>query len=394
MIRKSILVALATVVATTFAFVKNTQAEELITLPAKELAEGWISLFDGKTLYGWAKRGEANFRVEDGAIVVDEGEVCLLCTTTQFDNYELKFEFKAETGTNSGVFLRTSPSPKNPATECYEFNIAAADNPFPTGSLVGREKSTKVSTSGEWQEVFISIKGGEVSAKIGDVTTVTYTDEKPLGKGFIGLQHNSGKVAFRNIRLRPIHLKPLLNGKDLTGWKTHPELVGEFAITPDGELSIKGGRGQLETTDHFANFVLQMEFKTLAEHLNSGLFFRCIPGDVMMGYESQIHQGYQDEDRTKPIDHGTGGIFRRQNARQVVGDDLEWVHKTLICDGNHIAAWVNGLQVSDWNDRRKPDANPRKGYRAAAGSLMLQAHDPTTDLLFRNIRAREMSPRR
>ncbi|MFM7834428.1 MAG: hypothetical protein ACKPJD_21725, partial [Planctomycetaceae bacterium] len=39
-----------------------------------EIAEGWISLFDQKTLFGWQVPQASNWRVEDAAIVVDEGE--------------------------------------------------------------------------------------------------------------------------------------------------------------------------------------------------------------------------------------------------------------------------------------------------------------------------------
>ena len=51
---------------------------------------------------------------------------------------------------------------------------------------------------------------------------------------------------------------------------------------------------------------------------------------------------------------------------------------------------MNGYQTVDWTDDRKPDDNPRKGYRAAKGTLSIQGHDPTTDLLFRNIRIAEL----
>jgi hypothetical protein len=127
--------------------------------------------------------------------------------------------------------------------------------------------------------------------------------------------------------------------------------------------------------------------------LNSGVFFRCIPGDVMMGYECQIHNGFKDGNRNHPEDCGTGGLFRRQDARRVVADDLAWFHLTLVADGPHIAAWVNGYQVSDWTDTRPPDVNPRKGLRLEPGTIMIQGHDPTTNISFRNLRIVELSKR-
>ena len=75
-------------------------------------------------------------------------------------------------------------------------------------------------------------------------------------------------------------------------------------------------------------------------------------------------------------------------------DDRMWLTKTIICEGPHMAVWVNGTQVTDWTDRRKPDPNPRQGLRLTPGTIILQGHDPTTNLRFRNMRVSEMQPRR
>ena len=149
---------------------------------------------------------------------------------------------------------------------------------------------------------------------------------------------------------------------------------------------MKNGRGLLETAGTYDNFALQFECFSNGKALNSGVFFRCIPGEFNNGYECQIQNGYKDGDRTKPQDCGTGGFYRRQDARRVVADDFQWFPMTLVASGPHMAAWVNGIQVSDWTDERKPDPNPRKGLRLEAGTLQLQGHDPTTDLSFRNLR--------
>jgi hypothetical protein len=214
-----------------------------------------------------------------------------------------------------------------------------------------------------------------------------YEDPRPLSRGFIGLQLNEGEVAFRNIHLKPLELKSMFNGKDLKGWKTYPEMDGEFTVE-DAVLRVRNGRGQLESNESYGDFVMQLACRTHAKELNSGVFFRCIPGQRMNGYESQIHNGFLGGDRTKPKDFGTGGVFRRAKARMVVADDNQWFYKTLIADGPHIAVWVNGYQVTDWVDDRAPHPNPREGLRLAPGTIMLQAHDPTTDLSFRDLRIR------
>ncbi|MEM7314840.1 MAG: DUF1080 domain-containing protein, partial [Planctomycetota bacterium] len=166
-----------------------------------------------------------------------------------------------------------------------------------------------------------------------------------------------------------------------------------FSVTESGELNVKDGRGQLETKGKYGDFALRLECQTHAPALNSGIFFRCIPKLEMMGYECQIQNGMKDNDPKQPADCGTGGIFRRKNARRIIAEDQKWFSMTLIADGPHMAAWVNGVQVSDWTDKRKPHENPRKGLRTDAGTIMIQGHDPTTDISFRNLHLAEIAAR-
>jgi hypothetical protein len=371
------------------------QADEANRLTPAEQAEGWLLLFDGESLFGWRSAGQADWKLDNGVIRVTQGDNCLLHTTTQFSDYLLRVDFRAAAGTNSGVFLRTPAKPTAPEADCYELNIAPPDNPFPTGSFVKRQRvapDTAVSAD-EWHTFEARCEGGHFLIQLDGQTVLDYTDPKPLGYGFIGLQHNQGQVEFRNVKLKPLGLAPIFNGRDLSGWKTYPGQASKFTVTVDGELHVENGRGQLETEQYYRDFVLQLDCRVNGDGLNSGVFFRCIPGQELMGYESQIHNGFSDNDRARPLDCGTGGIFRRVNARRVVSDDRVWFRKTLIAQGPHISVWVNGYQVTDWTDRRPPDANPRKGLRTEPGTIMLQGHDPTTDLSFRHLEIAEYPAR-
>src|SRR5262245_26139187 len=93
-------------------------------LPEKALHEGWISVFDCETLFGWQPTGDAKWEVVDVEVRTDGSKPGFLMTTTEWANYVLTVEFKAPASTNSGVFLRTSLKPKSPAEDCYELNIA------------------------------------------------------------------------------------------------------------------------------------------------------------------------------------------------------------------------------------------------------------------------------
>lgn len=394
-LRKTVLFNFMLLLGTAY-FVASSRAEELPanSLSAEELAQGWVLLFDGETTFGWTPSTKADWQVKDGVITVSSGEPGLLCTNSDFGNYELKLDFRAPIGTNSGVFLRTPAIPTNPAADCYELNIASPEiSPFPTGSFVGRQKRSSGEETDQWRTFEVIADGAHWQVKLDGQRVLDYTDPAPLGRGKIGLQLNKGEVAFRNIKLRPLGGQPLMNGKDLTGWKELPGKNSKFTVNEKGELRIQNGNGQLESDAQFADFTLQLEVFSNGKHLNSGVFFRSIPGEFWQGYECQIQNGYKDGDRSQPVDCGTGGFYRRQNARKVVSNDFEWTHITLVVTGPHMAAWVNGLPVSDWTDTRANDPNPRKGLRLEKGTIILQGHDPTTDLSFRNFRAVEMAPR-
>ncbi|MDZ4818924.1 MAG: DUF1080 domain-containing protein [Planctomycetota bacterium] len=359
------------------------------TLTDKELADGWILLFDGETLYGWKPNKEADWEVVDGTIRASKGKPTLLTSTSEYANYELKVDFKASPKTNSGVFLRVPQTGGDIEKNMYELNIAPADNPYPTGSLVRRKRAAEVLPDDAWHTFDVTADGGHVIVKLDGKQVLSYFDPIPAPAGRIALQFNEGPIQFRSIKLRPLGTKSIFNGRDLAGWKVYPEAEKKksvYSVTDNGELNVKNGPGSLESEGKYADFLLQFEVFSNGKHLNSGVFFRSIPGEFTNGYECQIHNGYKDGDRTKPLDYGTGGFYRRQPARLVNSDDFKWVPITLNVTGNHMAAWVNGVQVSDWTDTRKPDSNPRKGLRTEAGTLSIQGHDPTTDLSFRKLR--------
>ncbi|HUE71790.1 MAG TPA: DUF1080 domain-containing protein [Pirellulaceae bacterium] len=369
---------------------KAAAAPQVLT--DEELADGWIALFDGATLFGWQPHSKADWKVEDGAITVTGGEKGLLCTSVRFADYVLKADFKAAQGTNSGIFLRTAPivGQDDITTKCYELNIAPSDNPFPTGSLVGRQKAKEVSESEDWQSFEVTVDGPKVTVTLNGDEVLKYEDPMPIGRGHIGLQLNEGRVAFKNLKLRPLNLDPMFDGKSLAGWKDHPDSKSKFTVTDAGEINVKDGRGCIETEKSYGDFVVQLECISHKPALNSGIFFRTVPGSLMDGYESQIHNGFKNGDRTQPVDCGTGGIFRRVNARLVAADDGQWFYKTILADGPRVAVWVNGYQVTDWTDDRPPHDNPRQGLRTELGTIQIQGHDPTTDLSFRNLRIAEL----
>ena len=373
------------------------------TLTQQEAAEGWLLLFDGKTMFGWENHGDGKWKVVDGALVCEEGTAGWLGTTTEFADCVFKCQYRVDAKGNSGVFLRAKRDSDRPWVDGYEIQICDDHERNPTGSVYGvistkRPGATRVTTVEKWQDMEIRVEGNRFRIFLNGTKVVDDVDKRPgpdgqpgmFKRGHVGLQyHNPGmKIEFRDVKLRPLGAESIFNGKDLTGWEVlkGPRLHSKITVQPPGVLNLRSGHGQVATKAQWSDFALQLEIMTGKEHVNSGVFFRAIPGLKWMGYEAQIYNRWLDGDRGKPKDYGTGGIYRRQPARGVYASDREWFTMTVVAHGRHIATWVNGQQAADWTDPRDRHENPRRGYRPEAGVILFQGHDRDGDLSFRNIR--------
>ncbi len=277
------------------------EAAKSNTLTPKEIADGWILLFDGETAFGWKIDGEA--KIENGVLVLGGSKATKAVTTTafQWDNAWLKID-------------------------------TSWDGDKPPKLTLGTIGRTTLNQATKGKSKFVT-----QSAK----STATSFNPLPVERLTFDVAAGS-RLYLRRVKCRPMALKPIFNGKDLSGWKPVPGRKSKFGVTKNGELSIKDGPGDIQTERQWADFVLQLDIKTNGKHLNSGVFFRAIPGQFWSGYESQIRNQWKGDDRTKPVDFGTGGIYSHQPARKVVSSDNEWFTKTIIAHGNHMAVWING----------------------------------------------------
>src|SRR5262245_18174847 len=63
------------------------------TLTPKEIADGWILLFDGKTTFGWTSPNGSKWTIVDGMLAPQKGKEGLLVTMTAFSECELTVDF-------------------------------------------------------------------------------------------------------------------------------------------------------------------------------------------------------------------------------------------------------------------------------------------------------------
>lgn len=374
------------------------------SLSAKEIHDGWLLLFDGSTSWGWTAEGGANWKVQNGTLVADSGEYGWLRTNAQFGDYLLKLEFQTAADGNSGVFLRSAKG-ADPHVTGYELQIYDGHEKFPTGSILNLAKSPKHPhiTGGKWHSYEVFHLGEQILVKLDGKKVLEVTDNKSL-MGHIGLQFNPKKpIAFRSIRLRPLGLAPLFNGKNLNGWQEvqppkPPAEPAQWSVQKH-QIHVEKGPGQLETKTVHQDFILQLEVRANSKdpnfHPNSGLFFRGAPNGYWTGYEMQIRNEFKDGDRTKPVDTGSGGLYFHQPARRVVGTDNEFFTATLLVQGRQISTWINGYPVTSWEDPHPEGTSVRnKQALLGAGPISLQAHDPKTNLDFKNIRLRDLGRKR
>lgn len=381
------------------------------TVTPKEIADGWILLFDGETTFGWNLEGEV--AVANGSLML-VGKKARAQHATAWGNHELRFEYRLDNPDNQG-----------------DADLDVQD----------RAGHSLQATNGNWYQVRQHYDFDPESGRYVSQDIVGFPKQTIKGGGRVAQQRRPGTVAapkvgfeiyrvakleVRNIKLKPIAktlfkpkfddnpqtiaLESLFNGKDLAGWKIFPGKKSEFAVI-DGAINIKDGPGDLQTEKQFGDFLLQMECISHGKHLNSGVFFRCRPNEYQNGYEAQVRNEFTDKPTQKylleeydpatnkllgkkeamftAVDFGTGAIYRRQPARKEMSKDGEWFTMTVAAHGNHIATWVNGVQVTDWFDHRPKSDNARTGCRLEAGHISLQGHDPTTNLSFRNFRIQE-----
>jgi hypothetical protein len=179
------------------------------TLTPAETKDGWVLLFDGKTLSGWESRptsvagAKGDWKVINGALVCGGTVPSWISTAESFSDYRLTLEFRGSQDVNSGVFLR-SQKEGQPHVTGYELQIW--DNQpagFNTGSLVGSVKAGQTKLVGdEWNKYDITAQGDHFTVVLNGKTVLDARDSKHSA-GVIGFQcQKDNRIEFRNIKLK------------------------------------------------------------------------------------------------------------------------------------------------------------------------------------------------
>jgi hypothetical protein len=166
------------------------------------------ALFDGATLNGWNRVGDANWRVAEGAIVADQG-VGFLVSAQSYGDFRLVAEFWADADVNSGIFIRATEPEKITPANSYEVNIydKRPDPSYGTGAIVDIAKVSPMPKAvGQWNTLDITAKGSQLTVSMNGAQTVNVQDGKHA-RGPIALQYakgaspQAGLIKFRKLEL-------------------------------------------------------------------------------------------------------------------------------------------------------------------------------------------------
>ncbi len=207
-------------------------------LTKEEQAEGWVLLFDGKSLDGWRNyRGDdkiaAGWVAEDGVLKKQRGvKAGNIITKKKYSDFELSWEWNVESKGNNGIkYLVIEERSGAPG---HEYQLLDDDG-HPDGKVGAKRQTASLydifppvadkplNKPGQWNHSKIVIKGMDVQHWLNGKLVLEYTLESPELKagiatskfknekgfgdkvdGFIMITDHGDECLFRNMKIREL----------------------------------------------------------------------------------------------------------------------------------------------------------------------------------------------
>jgi 3-keto-disaccharide hydrolase len=185
--------------------------------------------------------------------------------------------------------------------------------------------------------------------------------------------------------------KTIFDGKSLDGWKKSAENEKSIRLE-DGAIVANGNRGHLFYVGDekpFKNFHLTLEVMT-KPNANGGVYFHTKyqeEGWPAQGHECQVNNSYKSDPQK------TGGVYKVAKVLEAPAKDNEWFKYEIIVKGNHVVVKINEKVTADYEETAESLAKVEgiePGRKMGEGTFALQAHDPGSTVLYRNIRVKRL----
>ena len=215
-------------------------------LSTAEKNEGWQLLFDGTTRSGWHpynhKTDGSAWKISDGALYLDTavkknwqvaggGD---LVSDEEFENFDLRLDWKIAPNGNSGVIFYIKEDPKYDQTWHTGLEMQVLDNNGHPDARIIKHRAgdlydlitsspETVKPAGEWNHAEIISSKGALEFYLNGTKTLTttlwddnwkklvagskfkqWTDFGTYKKGRIGLQDHGNMIWYRNIKIRKL----------------------------------------------------------------------------------------------------------------------------------------------------------------------------------------------
>lgn len=355
-----------------------------------------INLFDGQSLDGWTVENGCKVTVEDGLLVLKQGNGWLR-SDYEYGDFRLHVEWKAvkPADYDAGVYVRTqaggAPFPK----VSHQVNLLQGSEGA-VKNIPGATAPAGLVKPGEWNSFDITCLGDTLAVTINGQEAYKVPGLKQK-KGYIGLQcevDKGGEFHFRNLHVSELGYQSLFNGKDLSGWEGGGAPAEQCWEVENGLLKCTGQKGPwLRSAKEYGDFSLRFDYQ-LEPGGNSGVYVR-VPQDgnhhrenaegPPAGFEVQLLDDAADQYKTLKDYQYSASVYdilgaKPRNSRPAG----QWNTIEIACRGQHVQIQHNGVRVADCSAEKYPLLN----LRQTKGFLGLQNHSSV--VRFRNVRVAEL----
>jgi hypothetical protein len=385
--------------------------------------DGFVPMFDGKTLKGWVNVNCApsTFFVKDNEIITTGKPTGYLRTEKQYENFVAEFDWmhippKPGAVGNSGFFVWADPIPavgtgytrgievqvlvnltyknnKGQITATSQgdlFSIWGAtcvpERPHPDGWPRCLPSENHAKGENEWNHYRVEANDGTIKLAVNGHFVSSVSKCSPR-KGYLALESEGSECHFKNLKIKELpSTNPkkedvanvaegqtsMLDGLDLTGWKADK---ADWKVS-DGVIRCTGKSPLVSEANKFSNCELIFDWKLPAKSEDrckveigtpsrtEGSFVAGIKGNsLQMGHHFRAAAAETESEKTFPADGVKAGAWNRTVIR--------------IADGNQTVS-LNGKELVT-----------AKGNASPAGPITFQNAE---GLELRTIFIREIKP--